>query len=64
MFTEDKITNVLVIIFAVIMFSIIIGFMIMFADMYIRNRNEEDYCRKLPYEEYKIDTRCHEILED
>ena len=44
--------------------GIISGFMFMFADMYIRNRNEEDYCRKLSYEEYNIDSRCHEILED
>ena len=64
MFTEDKITNVLVIAFVVTMLSIFIGVAIVFADMYIRDRNEEDYCRKLPYEEYKIDTRCHEILED
>lgn len=64
MSTDDKITNVLVIAFVVTMLSIFIGIAIVFADMYIRHRNEEDYCRKLPYEEYKIDTRCQELLED
>ena len=64
MSTDDKITNISLVVFEIIAFSIIIGFMIMSADMYIRDRNEEDYCRKLPYEEYKIDTRCQELLED
>lgn len=64
MSTDDKITNISLVVFEIMAFSFFIGFMIMLADMYIRNRNEEDYCRKLSYEEYKIDTRCHEILED
>ena len=64
MFKEDKILDVLLIIFAVIMFSAFVGILIMSVDMYIRDRNEEDYCRKLPYEEYKIDTRCQDLLED
>ena len=45
--------------------GIFVGGLIFFMFMSIGNYiKAEEYCRKLPFEEYQKDTRCHEILED
>lgn len=45
--------------------GILIGGFVFFIFVSIRNDiKAEEYCRKLPFEEYQKDTRCHEILED
>ena len=51
-----------------IFFTIIILFIGVLATMmFIGLKNKEEairHCREMPYEEYKVDTRCHELLED